>query len=370
MLIHTTDKFMSEIEKAKGHVLPLNPTNPNENAWLVHIAILNRRKALVLVHLETQLTLVAWPLKKEELSKIENIIHYVRQAYFDYLGLNWVKQMEIEKKFDNRDLVWTKGENIDTPDYLEEVIRPLRMEVRGFDDEEIVQLKLMEKVNNRLVTYTDGTEDTPLNKWESFLSDKGLGENLVFTPPVAELKVSLELETEEDVVRVLQVPMTYTFNQLHHILQKAFMWDDYHLHQFTFEKPNGMSVCLVDDDESFGYKQRQQIMKYDEEVQLLEYIRSGDVFLYEYDFGDDWRHRIEVTQIIEKQSLRKARLIDMQGDPVPEDVGGVDGYAEFKQVMSDPSDEQYEHFSMWSERFRSRLSIHTLNSINFSLDRL
>ena len=65
MLIHTTDKFMSEIEKAKGHALQLTPTKQIENAWLAHILILNRRKALVLVHSETQLTLIAWPLKNK-----------------------------------------------------------------------------------------------------------------------------------------------------------------------------------------------------------------------------------------------------------------------------------------------------------------
>ncbi|GAA0365695.1 hypothetical protein GCM10008932_17340 [Alkalibacterium iburiense] len=73
--------------------------------------------------------------------------------------------------------------------------------------------------------------------------------------------MSLKLDTEPDVIRKLHVPMTYTFNQLHHILQEAFMWDDYHLHQFVFNRQNERSICLVDDDESFGYKEKYQMMK-------------------------------------------------------------------------------------------------------------
>ncbi|WP_425541700.1 IS1096 element passenger TnpR family protein [Alkalibacterium iburiense] len=33
---------------------------------------------------------------------------------------------------------------------------------------------------------------------------------------------------------------------------------------------------------------------------MIEYLRQGDVFTYGYDFGDDWKHEIEVTEVIEK----------------------------------------------------------------------
>lgn len=369
MLIHTTEKYITEIEKAKGRSLPMSSHESNDSSQVAHVVILNRRKALVLIHSETLLTLVAWPLKKEELSKIERIIDYVRHNYFDYLGLNWVNQMEIEDEIESRDITFIKEENPGLVSYLEDTVDFLKSAVRVYDDETVLQLKLMEKVNNRSLKYPDGSTDTPLKKWENYLSNNGLGENLIFTPPVVELKVSLKLDTEPEVIRKLHIPMTCTFNQLHHIIQKAFMWDDYHLHQFVFDRPNDMSVCLVDNDESFGYKERFQIMKYDEDVQLIEYLRSGDVFTYEYDFGDDWIHEIEVSEIIENATLRTARVVEMRGDPVPENVGGTGGYAEFKRVMSDPTDEQYDHFSLWSERYRNRLSIHSMEWINRSIDR-
>lgn len=277
--------------------------------------------------------------------------------------------MEIEDNIESRDIIFVEEENPGLVSDLEDTVDFLKLAVRVYDDETILQLRLMEKVNNRILTYSDGSKETPLKKWEHFLNDEGLGEDLIFTPPVVELKVSLKLETEPDVIRKLHVPVTYTFNQLHQILQKAFMWSDYHLHQFVFDRPNGMSVCLVDNEESFGYKERVQIMKYDEEVQLLEYLRSGDVFTYEYDFGDDWKHEIEVTEIIENATLRTARVVEMKGDPVPEDVGGTDGYAEFKQVMSDPADDQYDHFFRWSQRYRNRLSFHSMDWINREIDR-
>lgn len=59
MLIHTTEKYITEIEKAKGTPIPMSSHESSESSWLAHVVILNRRKALVLMHSETLLTLVA-----------------------------------------------------------------------------------------------------------------------------------------------------------------------------------------------------------------------------------------------------------------------------------------------------------------------
>ncbi|WP_161879296.1 plasmid pRiA4b ORF-3 family protein [Alkalibacterium sp. MB6] len=373
MFVFGTDKFITDIAKAKESPFPLSPVEPSEgdSRWFADSVILNRRKAVVLIHEESLLTLVMWPLKKQELSQVENIIQYAKQNYYNYLGLNWMKQMEIEKKVEEREVHLKRAVGSSpVEELIDDTISYLKWRVRGYDEEDIVQLKVMEKVNNRLIHYSDGSKQTPLTKWEDYLNEKGLGKNLIFTPPVAELKVTLNLDLENDVSRTIQVPLTYTFNQLHDILQRAFMWDNYHLHQFTFEKSKGMTVRLVDDEESLFYKEANEIIKFDREVQLIEYLNQGDTFTYEYDFGDDWTHTIEVTNILENSMLRSAKLMNMTGDPVPEDVGGPNGFAEFKNVMNDPSHENYEHFASWSEKYRYRLKHYTKDWINQRLDDL
>ncbi len=84
-------------------------------------------------------------------------------------------------------------------------------------------------------------------------------------------------------------PRGFHLGQLHHVLQAAFGWLDYHLHEFE----------PVD-----SYGDREQIKPpefvgdrhglNESMVQLLDFSRAGQiVFVYVYDFGDHWMHRVK-----------------------------------------------------------------------------
>ena len=49
----------------------------------------------------------------------------------------------------------------------------------------------------------------------------------------------IELDGSRDPVikRTVEVPASYTFQELHYVLQYAFAWQNYHLHSFTFYEP-------------------------------------------------------------------------------------------------------------------------------------
>jgi hypothetical protein len=93
--------------------------------------------------------------------------------------------------------------------------------------------------------------------------------------------------------RHLVVPSGITLGRRHDVLQAAFGWDDDHLHCFDVR---GVRYERVRPDAwgpVFGDPPR------DEDRTPLHRVaaRPGDVIEYTYDFGDDWRHRIEVERV-------------------------------------------------------------------------
>lgn len=109
------------------------------------------------------------------------------------------------------------------------------------------------------------------------------------TPKVYELHVELE-DIEPLIWRRILVPAAITLPKLHDLLQLVMGWTDSHLHSFqigdrTFSSgPAGELAEL----EMLNEK------KYTLEAVLGDSIRE---FVYEYDFGDSWRHRIKVKSV-------------------------------------------------------------------------
>lgn len=69
-------------------------------------------------------------------------------------------------------------------------------------------------------------------------------------------------------------------------------------------------------------------------------------FIYTYDFGDDWRHRIQVEAAMEPgEKNRRPLCVAGANACPPEDVGGQPGYSEFLQAIVDPV--HPEHLAMW-----------------------
>ncbi len=71
-------------------------------------------------------------------------------------------------------------------------------------------------------------------------------------------------------------------------------------------------------------------------------------WIYEYDFGDGWRHEVlfEGNPPPEKGKKYPVCLDGERACP-PEDVGGPWGYAEFLEAMADPKHERHDEFIEW-----------------------
>jgi hypothetical protein len=76
--------------------------------------------------------------------------------------------------------------------------------------------------------------------------------------------------------------------RLHRMLQVVMGWENYHLHQFIVG-----TTRYGEPDPEYGLE-----MKDDRRVRLQKIAREkGFSFIYEYDFGDGWRHVITVERI-------------------------------------------------------------------------
>jgi hypothetical protein len=88
----------------------------------------------------------------------------------------------------------------------------------------------------------------------------------------------------------------------------------------------------------------------DEDQYTLEKALGPKVreFVYEYDFGDNWRHRIRVSEI-EKPNMEWHYPLCVAGERAapPEDVGGTHGYEEFLRAIQDPKHPEHKNMRAW-----------------------
>jgi len=76
--------------------------------------------------------------------------------------------------------------------------------------------------------------------------------------------------------------------------------------------------------------------------------RGVSEFLYTYDFGDDWQHRVIVEHVGEAEpDTEHPRFIDGARRAPPEDVGGPPGFMEFVEAMAKSRHPQHKAMARW-----------------------
>ena len=161
------------------------------------------------------------------------------------------------------------------------------------------------------------------------------------TPSILQLKIKLQGSRKPPIWRQVLVPDDIDFQQLHAIIQGVMGWDNSHLHQFTDGSGNVNIGIPFDDDFSEIQDGRT--------VKINQYLsKKGDALLYEYDFGDDWEHLIEVQKVMAKEAGQKyPQLVQGKGACPPEDCGGIWGYYLLVEAINDPAHESHEDMIEW-----------------------
>ena len=159
--------------------------------------------------------------------------------------------------------------------------------------------------------------------------------------PVHRLKATIG-NIRPPVWRRIEVPGNVSFAGLHDVLQTAFGWTDSHLHQFVVGR---LRFGVPDpDDGDWGPPVRDE-----RRARLQEIVDDGvKSFVYEYDFGDGWEHRIlvEKTSAAEPGVAYPRCTAGRRACP-PEDCGGPWGYAHLLEVLTDPDHPQHDETREW-----------------------
>ncbi len=163
---------------------------------------------------------------------------------------------------------------------------------------------------------------------------------------VYEFKITL-LEISPPIWRKVRVPETYTFWDLHVAIQDSMGWTDSHLHEFEVVNPStAVKVVIGIPDDSFD-DERTVLPGWDQKIAAYFSLNNPEA-AYLYDFGDDWRHVIKLEKILaQEKGLRYPVCVAGKRSCPPEDCGGVWGYQNFLEAITDPAHKEHEETIEW-----------------------
>jgi len=221
------------------------------------------------------------------------------------------------------------------------------------DDQQFVEFtkkeleKLGDEIDASLVHVPDAHRkqlNAVLNKIGDLLADHVVEDHMQKnqavdkTGAIYQFKVTLN-ESHPPIWRRFQVE-DCTLGELHGVLQVVMDWGNSHLHQFIVNR------------RCFGEATNDLDMEVEDEdgISLSEIYTGKNTprIVYEYDFGDSWQHEIVLEKVLEPvPNVAYPRCIEGARACPPEDVGGIWGYAEFLEAISDPDHADHDEMLEW-----------------------
>jgi Plasmid pRiA4b ORF-3-like protein len=158
---------------------------------------------------------------------------------------------------------------------------------------------------------------------------------------IHELKITL-CGSKPPIWRTVAVPSGMRFSDLHEVIQIVMGWTNSHLHQFII--PDNQSERYLSDPEAeLDNAEDERKVKLSE---LAPAVKSK--FIYEYDFGDGWKHLIEVVRIgPPAEGVKYPVCLAGKLACPPDDCGGLGGYYNILEALKDPKREDYEDMLAW-----------------------
>lgn len=151
------------------------------------------------------------------------------------------------------------------------------------------------------------------------------------------IKVTL-IGTRPPVWRRILVPRDITLRNLHRTLQTVMGWTNAHLHQF-----------VLPGTRNFGLRQGFGPKIGNENRTTLGVLIDfpGAKLLYEYDFGDCWRHELLLERVLlGDESFRQVCVAGERPCP-PEDSGGPAGFAELLKAFQEKDHPEHDYAREW-----------------------
>ncbi len=144
--------------------------------------------------------------------------------------------------------------------------------------------------------------------------------------PVFQLKITLK-NVEPPIWRQIQTH-DCSLAELHQIIQECMGWQDDHMHAFEIGKEQYSDAEHGADPYEFRNSRAMRLS-----MLVEQGIRDFD---YEYDFGDSWRHVIDIENTLPpEEGARYPRCLDGRRACPPEDCGGPWGYPDFLDAIQE-----------------------------------
>ena len=150
---------------------------------------------------------------------------------------------------------------------------------------------------------------------------------------IAVIRIKLK-DSPVTIWRRIHLNPNISLDEFHEMIQIVMGWENYHLYGFRIG--DKFYTPMTDD---FPYSDNYVPI---ESATLKEILESNKKFIYEYDFGDGWRHEIVLNKYTEpKKNVKYPVCASGRGICPPEDIGGVWGYAEFLSQIHSKEPEDY-----------------------------
>lgn len=346
MLVQCTKKMLDELK------MKPEPVQEEETlyGWHANVMTVQRKKMVVLVHDMSRFPVILFGVKAKDFANLSTRLAEAISVTFRTEGI----AEDVVAKFveDAQIMTITKTRNRTTVARLNKICEDIPYFLDYLEPETMIQTTLSGRIGRMIYGNGKNAYIVPADELQKLLASETTGN--VLQVKAYQLKVTLEL-SNYPVWRRLIVPANTNYYDFHRILQKAFNWQEFHLHDFYIipGRQDGDKMVYDQDsairlvsDRRFLMEEDDVPKKMDEDV-LLEAHMPAEIY-YTYDFGDDWMHEIEVEDVIEDYSFSHATCIAGDGTTPPEDVGGEVGFDDFLKIIEDIDHPEYEEMVEWA----------------------
>jgi len=131
------------------------------------------------------------------------------------------------------------------------------------------------------------------------------------------------------------VPASYSFAQLHGVIQNAMGWGNEKLHEYRHGKGKRLTEVIAAPGPEFPPG---EYFQDEANVTISDFVgrkRTPVRMLYRYDFADEWVHELVFTKKIVNTEGDKAIMLGGERACPPEDTGGAWAYNQTAQGITD-----------------------------------
>lgn len=308
----------------------------------------NRRTEdmLVLVNNATRFTVAVYQVKKKNLKNIREIINDAISNTL--LAMNFNEEVVAEYMEMSGGIEFVQNNSRQAASWVTKAgLECCHYVGNEYDGSEKVLNDTVGCFSNRLIVGCSGKSEDSFYPYRLMRDElKKITGKEIYKYKAFELEVTLDLHIYKAIRKII-VPANIKLDKFHKVLQSVFDWKSYHLYDFTvFNKDtNELTKRIVPFEDDLEYDENAILMG---NSTLNEILSDQNYIIYTYDMGDNWKHEIELINVIENYDKESPYLIEAEGQSPPEDVGGVTGFIEFRNIMMNPKSPEYEDMKQWA----------------------